>query len=362
MRTLSNLEYTYLCKELQSLVGRRLDKFYDLGEGRFRMKFGDADIICELGKRMNITKYIEKSPETPSGFAMSVRKELEARKLASVSQHGFDRVVVFMFEGSPSMVFEMFGKGNLVLVQGGKTKKCFKREEWKDRKTLPGTEYGFPAPAKVAQTPSVPEIKGLLSDKFAASSLSAVPLGSVYVKEALARAKVPEKKKGSELSDAETKLIAEEIERIVRNAKPMGYAKAGRIEEFSLCALSGYCGHEIIEDRSLNELADEYFHQHAGEAGAAQASGEQAQRKKQVEKLEKRLAMQRAEIAQFEKSAEEAKAAGDAIYAHYEKIDAMLAKVRELKKAGAPDSEITAALAKLGARYDGKKGKVELEA
>jgi len=363
MRTLSNLEYTYLCKELQSLVGRRLDKFYELGEageGKFRMKFGDADLVCELGKRMNITKYIEPAPESPSNFAMGVRKELDGRKLASISQHGFDRVLVFEFENSPSMVFEMFGKGNLVLVQDGKTLKCYKKEEWKDRKTASGHEYTFPASSQLSQTPSVSDVRVLLSEKFIASSLSSLPLGSLYMKEALARAKIPEKKKGTELSGKECGQIAEEIGRIVANARPLGYAKSGKLEEFSLCTLSEFCGFEILEGKTLNELADEYFHAHAGEQEVSKPSGEAGQKRKQIEKLEKRLASQKSEVEQMEKASAEMKEAGDAIYANYEKVEALLAKVKEMKKSGAGDAEISSELAKLGAKYDGKKGKVEL--
>ncbi len=365
MRTLSNLEYTYLCKELQSLVGRRLDKFYELGEagdGKFRMKLGDADLVCELGKRMNLTKYIEPAPESPSNFAMGVRKELEGRKLASISQHGSDRVLVFEFEHSPSMIFEMFGKGNLVLAAGGKTVRCYKKEEWKDRKTAGGHEYRFPASSPHPQTPSGSEIHALLSDKFIASSLSGLPLGSLYVKEALARAKIPEKKKGTELSEKECGQIAEEIGRMVANAKPLGYAKDEKLEEFSLCTLSQFCGFEIIEGKTLNELADEYFHGCAGEQEAATPSGEAGQKRKQIEKLGKRLASQKAEIEQLEAAAAGMKEAGDAIYADYGKVEALLAKVKDMKKSGAGDAEISAELAKLGAKYDGKKGKIELGA
>ena len=362
MRTLSNLEYTYLCSELQFLIGRRLDKFYELGESgesKFRMKFGDVDLVCELGKRMNITKYIEPAPESPSNFAMGVRKELEGRKLASVSQHGFDRVLVFEFENSPSMIFEMFGKGNLVLVAGGKTAKCYKKEEWKDRKTASGHEYTFPASSALPQIPFAGQIKALLSEKFIASSLSALPLGSLYTKEALARAKIPEKKKGTELSEKECGQVADEIGRIVANARPLGYAKEGKPEEFSLCTLSQFCGFEIIEGKTLNELADGYFHAHAGEKQGAKPSGEAGQKRKQMEKLEKRLASQKSEVEQMEKESAEMKEAGDAIYADYEKVEALLAKVKEMKKSGAGDAEISSALAKLGAKYDGKKGKIE---
>ena len=112
MHAMSNLEYSFLANELSRLVGKHLSKVRKVSEKVYRVKIGTSEIICEPGVRMHATKYIE--PAQKDRFVEKVEKELDNAKLLSVEQINNDRIIAFNFNLG-TLVFEMFGKGNIIL-------------------------------------------------------------------------------------------------------------------------------------------------------------------------------------------------------------------------------------------------------
>ncbi len=125
MRSISNEELAVLAKELSSFEGTYIEKFYELGPSRFRIRLKskgrDANIYCSLSHTINQTSTTEKA-EAPTVFALAVRKGICGSKVISIRQLAGDRIIVFGLEKGGeqlSMVFEMFGKGNLVITGKG---------------------------------------------------------------------------------------------------------------------------------------------------------------------------------------------------------------------------------------------------
>lgn len=352
MEEMSNLEYYYLCKELQPLVGKRLRKIYELKQGRFRLKFDKTDLVCDLGKRMNATKYIEKAPDAPSGFVMGLRKRIGNAVLTSVEQHNLDRVIIFALrkEKEYSLIFEQFGDGNLILLDGnGIVELCYKREEWKDRRTFPKERYSFPASLLLPLRPSLEDIKAALGDKAVTSSLSRLPLGLSYLKEILKRSGIDEKKKGKELTDDEIKKIQTEILSLIDNLQPVVYAKDGKILAFSLTELSQYKGEECMKKESLSDAADDFYNQLEGEERTVVAD-------ERTEKMKRRLSEQRDALERLSKAEKEAKEAGDLIYKNSYELEQVISFIRESRSKGMGWEEIELELSKKGISVDRNKG------
>jgi len=105
---------------------------------------------------------------------------------------------------------------------------------------------------------------------------------------------------------------------------------------------------------SFSEMADFYYanqkEESEGEAAAAQ----------RMKSLLSRLESQGKTLERMQKEKEEAKKAGDAVYAHFEEIEMLLAKVRQMKKSGAGEDEINAALLQKKAKLKGAEIEVEL--
>ena len=301
MRGMANLEYTYIVQELQPLVGRRLDKLHELGPGRFRLKFGKDHLLIVLGERLHLTKYLEDAGE-PRGFAQKVRKELKGRKLSSLMQKGKDRIVIFDF-GGKKLIAEMFGSGNLMLVEGGKITAVYERRSWKGRELFPGKEHAFPPSSEK----TLDDVLAGGGGKRIAAALVPLNIGIDYVKKILFLAGIEEKKPVGELSPREIIALRAAYGELLGGLKPVvsegGYSLYGEGEPKG----------------SLSEALDEAFGPPSVEEAEDEGEGKRlALLKRQEERL--------AELAREEK---EAKAKGDLIYEKYAEVEEVLQLYRE---------------------------------
>lgn len=330
MHVMSNLEYSFLVKELSSaLSGRHFGRIRRIRDGLYRMKIGGAEILCELGVRINLTKYIEEAKEADK-FTEKAEKELDNARLIEIRQINNDRIVSFVFDRG-ELVFEMFKAGNAILVQGGKTTAAVKYESWSDREIKPGTEYRPPKTAPVEKLE--------ISDKYIIVSLMKLPLGKEYAIEALARAKINEKAPGNSLSGNRLMELERVMEQIQSEAKPVAFYEGGKMTDYSLANLSRYAALEEKGFPTLSEAADEYY-----------AHAEKPNPK--LEKLLSRLEKQKERLEGLIREESEYRAMGDFIYERYSEIEALLAMA---KKGRFPEIE------KMGGKIDRKEKTIEAE-
>ncbi len=358
MRQMSNLEYAAVVRELQPLLGKRFGRIRKL-DGEYRMKIGDAEVIAEPGVRLHRTKYVEEAG-TPDQLEQKTNSELENSKLAAIRQINNDRIIEFEFESTKSksesglervsvrVVFEMFGKGNVILVKGGKTLAAMKEEGWSDREIRKGKEYKYPKSGSVAT------FREALTDRYVIIALLRLPLGKEYAQEILARSGIPEKTSGVELTGKQIEAVEKAIGGIKAEQKPLVYYGAsGKPVDFGLCNFSKYKspgpesgnGSAPKAFATLNEALDEYYW-----------NAERETPNPELEKLERRLDEQQHRLAELEKEEQDLHAKGDFIYANYESIE------RLLKEAGSvPLEQLEKRLEKLKAKVDKKNKTVEVE-
>lgn len=151
MRGISTPELSLLARELDAYAGYHIDRFYELGEGRFRMKLtrsGSAvNLLCILCHTINKTSYIERV-DVPSNFCMAARKRVEGALVKRVYQLNSDRILVFVIEKGGyelNMIFEMFGRGNLVITDSSMLiTLAYTQHTFKDRAVQVGAEYKPP--------------------------------------------------------------------------------------------------------------------------------------------------------------------------------------------------------------------------
>ena len=127
---MSNLDAGVLANELQALKGAYLDNVWDIGSKvlkfRFRLAGKRLDMIIAPPERMHLTEYSYPAIVL-SGFCTYLRKKLRNLKIEAVSQHDLDRVITISFAKGLSLVVELFGEGNLIVVDSdGKTLSAFR--------------------------------------------------------------------------------------------------------------------------------------------------------------------------------------------------------------------------------------------
>ncbi len=327
------LEYGYLVKELQYLVGKRFTKIAKVESG-YKMKIGDADLVCRPGIRIYATKYIEEAGEADA-FVEKARKELKGKILKGIEQINRDRVLMFDF-GELRLYFEMFAKGNLVLVKNGKTLAALRYEQWRDREIKTNREYKTPEPPPE-------EIDEIISGNYIIVSLLKLPLGRLYVEELLARTGIEEKTQGITLSEKQVADLKKKLEELKNEFRPYVFYENEKPADFGLVKFSKYSELEAREFKTLSEAADEFYWNVPTE-----------KKDTVLEKLEARLEKQEEYLEKLRADEKEFREKGDFIYANYQKVE----KILETAKNSRPD-EIEEKLK--GAKLNKKEKSIELE-
>jgi predicted ribosome quality control (RQC) complex YloA/Tae2 family protein len=270
-------------------------------------------------------------PAESDKFTDKVEKELDNARLLEIRQINSDRILSFAFDKA-ELIFEMFGDGNAILAKEGKTVCAHRYESWSDREIKAGSPY---RPPKTAPSTALE-----VTDRYIIVSLMKLPLGKEYALEALARARIDEKTAGSSLSGNRILALEGEISRLQGEAAPVAFFEGGKMEDFALARLSKYSKLETRPFATLGDAADEYY---------AHLEKEDPR----LEKLRERLAKQAERLEALKAEEGQYKEAGDFIYAHYQEIDSILA----LARAGQFDKLDP----KYGAKADRKEKSVEVE-
>jgi predicted ribosome quality control (RQC) complex YloA/Tae2 family protein len=306
MHHMTNFEYSFIVGELSSrLLGKHFDRIRKVGDGLYRIKISNYEVICELGTRIHLTKYLEQTDQTDK-FVEKVAKELENAKLKSIQQINKDRIIMFDFTKC-QLVFEMFGEGNAVLVRDGVTITAVKYESWTGREIKPGMPY---SPPKNVPTESLE-----LSPKYIIVSLMKLPIGKDYVLEALSRAKIDEKKSGILLSTDERARLETELSNLCNNPTPVIFYDNNHVVDFGLTDFSKYKTSTNQKLSSLSEAADEYY-----------SKVEKPNPK--LEKLVSRLEKQQERLEELIQEEKTFKDEGDKIYSDYSMVENLIALAR----------------------------------
>ena len=156
---------------------------------------------------VNITQFQPENPPEPPVFCMVLRKQLEAGRIASISQYGLDRIILIDIDtlGSKgviitkTLVVELMGKySNLILIQDGTIMDAFRKvgeNNNRIRTVLPAQEYELP-PTQDSINILTNDINDLIdkikiyreADLYKALLASGLGFGPITVREIIYRA------------------------------------------------------------------------------------------------------------------------------------------------------------------------------
>ncbi len=263
-----------------------------------------------------ISKYKRDNPERPPGFAMELRKHLG--RVDSIEQRGFDRILEIE-SGDKKLVAEMFGKGNVVLIDDGKVIGAVRQEEYADRAVVVGEEYHPPEPANDPREEDYFELMG--DGELVRKLASDLSLGGTYAEEICARAGVEKDREVADLSGEEKNQVKEVISEILKSEiNPVMYLEGEKPVRAAPFPLENYGDHEREGFDSFSEALDEYFYrrEHKEKKQKKQAVYEE---KKQG--LERQKEQQERKIEGLEKSSEENREKAEMIYKNYQLLESI---------------------------------------
>jgi len=266
---------------------------------------------------------------------MGIRKRLENATLTGIRQHNSDRMIVLEFgrEGL-TLVIEMFGKGNMILINEHKRiELCYKTVRYRDRSVAVGNTYEFPGSDAIPFDAVTPEKLGGIfesapSDKKLIRYLSdRLNLGPIYLEDIIRRSGLDP---GGVLSGrkSDARLVEETIgffERMNKE-KPRLYREDGAPKDYAIVDVERYKGLESVEYPSLNALLDEVYINERSETVDENKLAEEKRIRSNIETQKELAISTRSETAYYAK-------AGNKIFENMQTINDVIAYLQKNKKA-----------------------------
>ncbi|MFW5929852.1 MAG: ribosome rescue protein RqcH [Halobacteriota archaeon] len=358
---IASLDVAAVVAELSEREGSVFDKFYQYTDDLLRFKMRDwsqgrFDVVVEAGerKRLHEVEEPDDAPQRPPELAKLLRNKLSGGELVDVSQRGFDRVVTFEGErgdGSFSVVVELFGDGNLALVDDeGVVLRSLRTLRLRSRTVAPGEAYVYPEERLDPRELGRAGFEDVLreSDADVVRTLAVeLNLGGTYAEEVCLRADVERETDVERLDDADvdaayealTSLLDEALDPDVESAVVFDGDRAVDVTPTSLEV------HRDMESTAYpryNEALDSYFER----LQETEDDGDESR----LDELRRVAEHQERAIEDKRREEHEIREAAERLYERYGEVEDLLEVVREARDAGYDREEIDERLSSAGER------------
>ena len=335
-KEMSSFDVGAVVREMSVLEEGHLDKVYQSGSDLlFRINIknaGKAELFYRNGRWLYLSPDRPETDSSPGPFAAFLRKHLSNARIGKTVQSGADRMVimeVFKADGSYQLIFELFGGGNILLVQDGTIVNCLVQKTFRDRTTRPGQPYVMPVQRFNPFTSSLKDFIAEFrkSDADAVRTLATVNnLGGQYAEEICARASIEKNTPSASVSDEDIGRLYDALQSVlsdVRNRpEAMVYRREGRIIDIAPTDLVIYADDEKSAATSISEAVGALMEEIAEKS-------EEERKDPEIEKLKKRIAKQTETVELYRKESEEYKCQADALYMDYQKVTELLTVLAE---------------------------------
>ncbi|MFB6146930.1 MAG: ribosome rescue protein RqcH [Halobacteriaceae archaeon] len=358
-RELTSVDLVALTGELQDYVGATVDKAYLYDDDLVRLKLRDHDrgrieLLVQVGavKRVNVARpeRVPDAPDRPPDFAKMMRNRLAGADLVDVSQHGFDRILVFEFrrgDADTTVVAELFGDGNLaVLDENREVVDSLETVRLRSRTVAPGARYEFPADRPAPGDLDREAFGRTMDDSdtdVVRTLATQLDLGGLWAEELCTRADV---EKTLDIADADAAIydalhgaLGRLFERLAAgDLDPRLYRDDDAPVDVTPLPLSERADLDAEPFDRFNEALDRYFTDLGGDDDAG--GPDRPDFEAEIEKRERIVAQQEDAIESFGEEADRVREDAELLYAEYDLVDEVLRTVREAREADYDWAEI----------------------
>lgn len=327
-----------IASEMQGLVGGFLDKIFHWDGRNVLLRInvqgeGKKELMLKDGRWLHLVADRPETPDTPSGFAVHLRKVLYNTRIVSISQREFDRIVTMDLadrDGTYQVIFELIGDGNLIVVNDGKIINALEQKRWRHRDVLIGAEYAYPPSRFDPRTASAEEYQAaVLTSKsdLVRTLATSVNLGGQYGEEVCLRTGLDKGRKASGMT-------AEEIASL--RSATLGLFEALKEREFA-CLVSE--GGEAVDATPYPLMVNEGYEREdmptlsaAISAFLAKKRADEVKVDPELERLQRQLDQQLKGIEATEREAAVLQSQGDLLYTSYAEVALTLERMNGLSR------------------------------
>ncbi|MGC8495838.1 MAG: NFACT family protein [Candidatus Micrarchaeia archaeon] len=311
---LYGIELECLTNDLQRAIGYYVENFYEGSGMSFRLKLEKSgstiNMMCELPYALHIASSFEKAEE-PTNFAIAMRRRIRGFSVRAISRLGSDRIIridLAKGEEGKSIIAELFGKGNLILVNSSSViELAYIRHKFKDRSIEIGSVYELPKSGEKVAPAHAGSIAERLQSDF--------KVGKPYIENAMQSIGDV----GDDYESAKAKVA--EIIGSINCSDIFVYLKEGAPFDFSVGLMAKYGNVESIRFGTISE-ALEFMYLHRGE---------ERKESNTVVEIEKSLEKQKQIVAEIDKEIEENRKMADFIFNNMVQINALISVARSSK-------------------------------
>ncbi|MBX8635639.1 MAG: NFACT family protein [Thermoplasmata archaeon] len=328
--SMTSLDVLLLQRELSTLIGAYAEKAF--GGKPFSIRFNAPSMKRELvladGLFLFLTERLEKQDGAEVGeFSATIRRKFDNSRVTDVKQEGFDRLIRMSFSRpeNAEIVFELMGRGNVLVVESGKITAAMKYERRGSAEIKQGNEYvrpGLRFDARAAQFGAFRE--ALLSSRadIVRSLATVLGLGPDFAEEICSRTGIVKETRPSELTEEQMKKLKETTDGIIletiEKPHPVVYYSDGYAVQFTPVPFAIFSGLERRECRSISDAILQYISNRRTE-----------QKDDAAEKHEKLLERQREAIRNLTEEGKKARNFADSIYADYAQFGKLISAFRK---------------------------------
>ena len=345
---LTSFDTTAIVYELNKIIiGARIENVYQTNPLTLIFRLHQSNqptfqMLIEAGKRVHLTSYVLSKPLTPPAFCMALRKHLRNGRIREVQQHEFERVITIKIdtrEGTFLLVTELFGDGNIILVNPQDTiLYALSYKRMRDRNIIRGENYKHAPPSgknplNLSQS-DFDEIKNYGHLEIVRALTKLLSIGGLYAEEILQRAEIKKNTPCENLTKQQIDAIFTQIQTLISKTTAgkfepsIAVDEKGEWIEVTPFPLKRYANLTLKPYKSFNEALDEYY---SKAVTTEKVSDTEKEFTRQLAKLQRTLEDQQKTIEDPNKIIEQNKAIGNIIYAHLGELQLLAQGIMEEK-------------------------------
>lgn len=323
-KKLSSFDLYYMTKELQFIVGSRIDKVFTDSNGVvFQLYNQDLKKIYLRvhSELIFLTKERGDWTDSPDGFCLFLRKHLTNSRIVSVFQMGSERILKLTISTKDKeydLFFELFGGGNIILTVKGMILSAKVQRKYTTRTINNKLEYIYPKRDVEFTNLNYETFKLLLLNSNIENIVKSLAIdlgiGGIYAEEVVYRAGID---KNLSPSDADSKKLFDVInEMLSEDLKPN--VVSNKILPIDFKSIQD---EKKFYDLFYVAIDDNIVMKKNDDSTKAQSKFE-----KKIKKIELIIKTQSNQIKKMEKKTKSSQEKGDLIYTNYGLVEDVINK------------------------------------